>query len=103
MRIVLIGVSHWPMTFFLEPALALLEMAIVGMSDPDRARAEAFSEPVGCKVWTDYREMCAELKPDFAFALARHCDMAELARYLIDLHIPFAMEKPCGVSAAEVR
>ncbi len=45
--------------------------------------------------------MCAALKPDFAFALARHCDMAELARFLIDQRIPFAMEKPCAINAAE--
>jgi predicted dehydrogenase len=46
--------------------------------------------------------MCAQLRPDFAFALGRHCDMAETARFLIGQRIPFAMEKPCGISSAEV-
>ena len=46
--------------------------------------------------------MCAQLRPDFAFALGRHCDMAEEARFLIGQEIPFAMEKPCGISSAEV-
>jgi predicted dehydrogenase len=37
------------------------------------------------------------------FALGRHCDMADEARYLIDAGIPFAIEKPCGISSAELR
>ncbi len=45
--------------------------------------------------------MCARLKPDFAFALGRHCDMAEEARFLIAERIPFAMEKPCAITAAD--
>ena len=45
--------------------------------------------------------MCARLKPDFAFALGRHCDMADEARFLIAERIPFAMEKPCAVTAAD--
>ena len=51
--------------------------------------------------FTDYQEMCAALRPDFAFALARHCDMAALARFLIAQRIPFALEKPCAINAAE--
>ena len=45
--------------------------------------------------------MCARLRPDFAFALGRHCDMADEARFLIAERIPFAMEKPCAVTAAD--
>jgi hypothetical protein len=33
--------------------------------------------------------MCTAVRPDFAFALGRHCDMAGLARFLIDQRIPF--------------
>ena len=101
MRIVLIGVSHWHTPFFLEPCLAMPDVAIVGVSDPDAARAAPAAAKAGCPVFTDYQEMCGTLRPDFAFALARHCDMAELARFLIDQRIPFAMEKPCALNAAE--
>ena len=54
-----------------------------------------------CPAFADYREMCARLKPDFAFALGRHCDMADEARFLIAERIPFAMEKPCAITAAD--
>jgi predicted dehydrogenase len=102
MRIVLIGVSHWHTPFYLDPALGLPGVTIVGVSDPDPERATPIAAQAGCPVFTEYREMCAQLRPDFAFALGRHCDMAEEARFLIAQKIPFAMEKPCGISSSEV-
>lgn len=101
MRVVLIGVSHWHTPLFLGPCQQLPDVAIIGVSDPDLVRAGPVAANAGCKAFPDYREMCATLKPDFAFALARHCDMAELARFLIDQRIPFAIEKPCAINAAE--
>jgi predicted dehydrogenase len=101
MRVVLIGVSHWHTPFFLDPCLAMADVAIVGVSDPDSGRTGPAAAKANCPEFTDYREMCARLKPDFAFALARHCDMAELARFLIEQRIPFAMEKPCAINATE--
>ncbi len=103
MRIVLIGVSHWHTPFYLDPALEMPDVSIVGVSDPDRARAEEVAAKARCPAFTDYREMCARLQPDFAFALGRHCDMAEEARFLIDQRLPFAMEKPCAVTTAEAQ
>ncbi len=101
MRVVLIGVSHWHTPFFLDPCLEMADVQIVGVSDPDVSRAEPVAAKAGCKAWADYTEMCDALNPDFAFALARHCDMAALARFLIDTRIPFAMEKPCAITAAD--
>jgi predicted dehydrogenase len=103
MRIVLIGVSHWHTRFYSDPLLAMPDMAIVGVSDPDVSRAEPLASLAKCLIYADYREMCATLKPDFAFVLGRHCDMADEARFLIDARIPFAIEKPCALNAAEAR
>jgi predicted dehydrogenase len=103
MRIVLIGVSHWHTPFYLDPALSLPDVLVVGVSDPDASRAQEVASNARCPAFDDYREMCARLKPDFAFALGRHCDMAEEARFLIGERIPFAMEKPCTVTAADAR
>jgi predicted dehydrogenase len=101
MRIVLIGVSHWHTPFYLDPLLTMPGMTVVGVSDPDLARAEEMAAKPRCPAFSDYREMCARLKPDFAFALGRHCDMADEARFLIAGRIPFAMEKPCAITAAD--
>jgi len=102
MRIVLIGVSHWHTPFYFDPTLAMTDTTIVGVSDPDLARAAPVAARAGCPAFADYRDMCAAARPDFAFALGRHCDMAEEARFLIEQKIPFAMEKPCGIDSAEV-
>jgi predicted dehydrogenase len=80
MRIVFIGVSHWHTPFYLDPVLALRGIAVVGVSDPDLARAQQIAACAGCPAWQDHRAMCAEVAPDFAFVLGRHCDMAETAR-----------------------
>ncbi len=102
MKIALIGVSHWHTPFYLDPVLDLPDMQVVGVADPDLARADPVAAKAGCPAFADYQAMCDRLRPDFVFALGRHCDMAEEARFLIDRRIPFAMEKPCGISSAEV-
>jgi predicted dehydrogenase len=101
MRVVLIGVSHWHTPFYLAPSLDLPGVAVVGVSDPDLERANEIAAQAACPAFHDYREMCMSVRPDFAFALGRHCDMAEEARFLIDARIPFAIEKPCAINSAE--
>src|SRR5580704_6473199 len=101
MRIALIGVSHWHTPFYSEPVLEMPDATIVGVSDPDVTRAVPLATRAKCPVFADYRDMCASVRPDFAFVLGRHCDMADEARFLIDSGIPFAIEKPCAVNAAE--
>jgi predicted dehydrogenase len=101
MRIALIGVSHWHTPFYLDPLLAMPDMTVVGVSDPELARADEIAAKAHCPAFADYREMSARVRPDFVFALGRHCDMAEEARFLIDERIPFAMEKPCATTAAK--
>lgn len=101
MRVVLIGVSHWHTPFYLNPSLELPDVDVVGVSDPDRQRAEEVAAQARCPAFHDYRDMCTRLRPDFAFALGRHCDMAHEARFLIEARIPFAMEKPCAINNTE--
>src|SRR5262249_31044269 len=57
----------------------------------------------GPAVFTDYRRMLTETRPDFVIALGRHSSMAETAHYLVDQGLPFLMEKPMGIDADEVR
>jgi len=102
MRVALVGVGHWHTPLYLDPALGLAGVEIVGVSDPALAVAEAVATRAGCASFVDYRVLCDRLRPDFVFVLGRHCDMADTARWLIERQIKFAIEKPCGVSAAEV-
>ena len=56
MRIVLIGVSHWHTPFYLDPLLALPDVAVIGVSDPDLARAAEIAAKARCPAFADYRE-----------------------------------------------
>src|SRR5579871_5775911 len=100
MRVAFIGVSHWHLPLYLEPAGALDDVEIVGVSDPAAAVAETVAARVGCAGFVDHRALLDRVRPEFVFVLGRHCDMAAAARDLIERAIPFAVEKPAGVSAA---
>src|SRR5512134_3187823 len=102
MKIAFIGASHWHLPLYLEPALQVPGITVAGISDPDPHVVDRLKAKLGCAGDTDFRELCARVKPDFVIALGRHCDMAEQARFLIAEKIPFALEKPCGLNADEV-
>ena len=57
-RVVTIGVSYWHTPFYSDPVLAMTDAAIVGVSDPDPARAAGLAERAKCPVFDDYSEMC---------------------------------------------
>jgi predicted dehydrogenase len=101
-KLAFIGASHWHLPLYLEPALAVPGARIVGISDPDAGFVAAWCEKLGCSGDTDFRDLCRRARPDFVFALGRHVDMADEARFLIEEGIPFAIEKPCGLDHAEV-
>jgi len=101
MRIVMIEVSHWHAGRHAR-SFRLAGAEIVGASDRRPGVAERFAAGLGCPAYRDHREMIAALRPDFAVALGRHADMPALAAYLIEAGLPFAIEKPAGLSADQV-
>lgn len=98
-RIALLGVSHWHLPLYLP---GLPEGAVVGISDDNMKIAAALAKRYGCPAYTDEREMIAKQKPDFVFAFAPHDRMKAVAMFLLESGIPFSMEKPAGLNAAEV-
>jgi predicted dehydrogenase len=102
MKLAFIGASHWHLSLYLDPALEVPGAQVVGVSDPDSVFVAGLSERLGCAGDTDFRALCLKAKPDFVFALGRHCDMVEQARFLFEEGIPFALEKPCGLNARDV-
>jgi predicted dehydrogenase len=101
-KLAFIGASHWHLPLYLEPALAVPGARVVGVADPDAAFVAGCAGRLGCAGDTDFRDLCRRTRPDFVFALGRHADMAEEARFLLEEGIPFAIEKPCGLDHAEV-
>lgn len=107
MRIAAIGVSHWHSLYdsaYLRHLDSIPDAQLVALHDSNAAiaakRAAALGNP---PVFTDYRKMLAETRPDFVIALGPPSHMAETAHHLLDQGYPFLMEKPMGVDAGEVR
>lgn len=105
-RVAAIGVSHWHSLYdsaYLRHLAGMPDMRLVALHDSSAEiaaqRAAALGDPI---VYTDYRRMLTETRPDFVIALGRHSSMAETALYLLDQGYPFLMEKPMGVDADEV-
>ena len=102
MRVGFIGVSHWHAPLYYRPTARLAGVRIVAVSDGREAVAERVGAALGARAFRDYRDLVLELRPDFVFAFGRHCDMAEIVRFLIEESVPFMIEKPGGLSFAEV-
>jgi predicted dehydrogenase len=102
MRIAFIGVSHWHAPMYYRPAARLAGIRIVAVSDPTLSVAESVGRELEARAFADYRELIAEVRPDFVFAFGRHCDMAETALTLIGEGIPFLIEKPGGLNFQQV-
>lgn len=107
MNIAAIGVTHWHALYDAAYLLMLKEIPdahLVALHDDDAAIAAERADKLGHPaIYTDYKKMLAEVKPDFVVALGRPTEMAAIAHYLLDRGIPFVMEKPMGYNADEVR
>lgn len=106
-RIAAIEVGHWHAVHdaaYLRHLTAMPDVTLVGVQDSDaalaRKRAAAAGDP---PTFTDYHQMLTETRPDFVLGLGRHRQMAKIAHDLLDRGLPFMMEKPMGISAAEVQ
>jgi predicted dehydrogenase len=106
-RVAAIGVGHWHSLFdaaYLKTLAGMAEVRLVGLQDADPALAAQRAAQVGAPpVFADYRDMLSATRPDFVLALGRHDAMAATAHFLLDEGYPFAMEKPMGLNAGEVR
>ena len=102
-RVAVIGASHWHLDLYLPTLLEVPDVAVVGVSDVDARVAERLGERLGC-AWSDSHERLLDTtSPDFVLALGEHAEMPGEAELLLERRIPFAMEKPCGTDAAQVR
>jgi predicted dehydrogenase len=102
LRIAFIGISHWHAPMYFWPAARLPGVSIVGVSDPNTALVTGIADRLQTKGHTDYRAMLTETRPDLVFSFGRHCDMAKITSFLVDEEIPFIVEKPGGMNAAQV-
>ncbi|MGF6175325.1 Gfo/Idh/MocA family protein [Ensifer sp. 4252] len=105
-RVAAIGVSHWHALYdpaYLRQLQRMDGVEIAAIQDDDFGIAARRGAEVSClRVYSDYKDMLAETRPDFVLALGRHDRMAAVAHHLLDNGYPFLMEKPMGLNATEV-
>lgn len=101
-RVAFIGVSHWHAPMYYDPASKSAGIEVAAITDPDPQVAEPVSKLLGAKGFTDYREMIAKVRPDLVFAFGRHREMPDIANALVDGKVPFIIEKPGGLTSAQV-
>lgn len=100
-RVGLVGVGHWHAPRYIE-ALIEGDAQIVGVSDLDPDKARRVAGDVGCRSYPTHLAMLADSRPDLVFALPRHHEAADVVSTLLDLGLPFAAEKPLGLSAMQL-
>lgn len=101
MKVALLEASHWHVPLYLDP-LEASGIEVVAVSDAEQAKGEALATRFGSTLYSSSYELLDRERLDFVFAFGRHSEMPALAEALIAHKIPFALEKPCGVSMSQV-
>lgn len=100
LKVCFIDVTHWHSPHYYRALQDLVGVAALTARNLHTGRQVAAD--LGARFYSDWREMVQKESPDFVFALGRHCDMAETARFLMEADVPFAMEKPMGLNLQQV-
>ena len=85
-----IDVTHWHAPPYYMTLQRLVGVAALTARIPQTGREVAAS--LGSRFYDDWREMVRKESPDFVFALGRHCDMAQIAQFLLEAGVSFAIE-----------
>jgi predicted dehydrogenase len=101
MQVALVEASHWHVPLYLD-ALEAPGIRVVAVSDAEQVKGQAVAARFGSKLYSSSNELLDRENIDFAFTFGRHSEMPALAEALIARKIPFALEKPCGVSMSQV-
>ncbi len=102
MRIAMIEVGHWHAAMHLRSFRLADDVEIVAVADHQPGLAAAFARQSGGKPFERYQDMLERTEPDFVVAMGKHVDMPDICRYMLGTGIPFAMEKPIGISASDL-
>lgn len=102
LKLAFIGVSHWHVPLYLR-AVHSESLQVAAVSDSNEMLARKYAGEFRCPSYTDYLELLDKETPDFVFAFAPHYQMPSLAEELIKRRIPFAIEKPVGLCALDVK
>lgn len=98
-RVAVVGVEHWHAKRHIE-AFHKAGAKIVAVAG-SQAAAERFANEYNCLSCSDLEEAVTAARPDFVMTMGTPRQMADRSLRLIELKIPFGVEKPIGISATE--
>ena len=102
MKIALLEVSHWHFPLYIE-ALLSKGNEIIGISDKNLAVRDRYSNYFACQAFAEWQDLLNSVIPDVVFAFGRHAEMPLIGHALVKRGIPFALEKPAGLSSKDVK
>ena len=77
------------------------DVDLIGFCDTDVSRAQAMADKYGSgKVYDNYKSMLDDIKPDVIFIAVPPHQHGEIENAIIDLGIPFQVEKPMALDLA---
>ena len=98
-RVAVFGASHWHAPLYRESLLRRHDVVAIQAADP---AAVASPEAWGIDIVTDVDTVLATTPLDAAYVFSPHNEMAGVCHRLIELGIPFVVEKPAGVNVGEL-
>lgn len=102
LKVVLLEVSHWHTPLYLDALDSLPDVAVTAVSDVMGSRGPVLGKRFGARVYNHWQALLENEEADFAFAFGPHDELHAIGKALIQRKIPFAMEKPCGLTQNQV-
>jgi predicted dehydrogenase len=102
LKVVLLEVSHWHTPLYLDALERLPDVTVTAVSDATGSRGPALAQRFGAQPYDHWKNLLDNEEADFAFAFGPHDELYAMGIALIERNIPFAMEKPCGLTQDEV-
>jgi predicted dehydrogenase len=99
-KVALLEASHWHVPLYVDRLRQAAD--VVAVSDRNFPAARRVAQALGAQAFTDWRDALATPGLDLVFIFGQHSTMTHVARAVVDLQIPFVLEKPGGVKSSEV-
>lgn len=100
-KTIVFGPTHWHVPLYVDRIAA--RHNVVGLFDPDASAAAVFADAWDAPIYSSWQELLsAHPDAELAYVFVSHDSMREVCLALIEAGIPLVMEKPGGISIAEL-
>ena len=100
-RVALVNPAHWHFDFY-KPGIDASRGQIVGFTEDNQGRRAALANSLAAPCLPDIEALVTSTHPDFVFAFGEHAKLSSISSKLVELGVPFSIEKPGALTASEV-